>query len=129
MATHFVDTGKQWVNDRLDPATTGTSGDQDWIGWGTGAGTTGETDSTLFTEDSDGREQGVVTQQTTTITGDTYQVVATLTSTGTKNITNTGVFNSDIGGADVMLQKGDHTAVPLLANDSIEYTHQLQVDQ
>lgn len=129
IATHFVDTGKQWVVDRIDGNTTSSTTDQKWVGWGTGAGTTAEGDSTLFTEDSDGRANGTQSQVTTTVTGDTFQVVGTNTSTGTKTITNAGVFDSDEGGTNVMLMKGDHTGVPLLSNDSIEYTFQLHVDQ
>ncbi|MDD5397034.1 MAG: hypothetical protein PHW24_03165 [Candidatus Moranbacteria bacterium] len=124
MATHFVDAGKQWVVDKMDDSQAST---MNKIGWGTGAGTTGETDTTLFTEASEARATATISQTDTTITGDTYQAVGTLTANGTKTITNAGLFDAASGGN--MLVKGDHAGVPLLLNDSIEYTFKLQVDQ
>ncbi len=126
LATHFVDTGKQWVVDKLDDSSAST---MNRVGWGTGAGTTGETDTTLFTEAAETRATGTVTQETTTVTGDTYQVVGTITATGTKTITNAALFDSVAGGTDIMSIKGDFTGIPLLANDSIEFTITLHVDQ
>ena len=124
MAVHFVDVGKQWVVDKLDDSQAST---MNRIGWGTGAGTTAESDTTLFTEASETRATGTVSQQTTTVTGDTYRVVGTLTATGTKTITNAGLFDAATTGN--MLIKGDHAGVPLLTGDSIEYTFSLHVDQ
>lgn len=126
MSVHFVDSGKQWVADKLDDSSATT---MNRVGWGTGAGTTAENDTTLFTEASETRATGTQSQQTTTITGDTLQVVGTLTADGGKTITNAGLFDSAAGGTDVMLIKGDHAGVPLLLNDSIEYTMKLHVDQ
>ena len=124
MAVHFVDVGKQWVVDKLDDSQAST---MNRIGWGTGGGTTAESDTTLFTEASETRATGTVSQQTTTVTGDTYRVVGTLTATGTKTITNAGLFDAATTGN--MLIKGDHAGVPLLTGDSIEYTFSLHVDQ
>lgn len=96
-----------------------------WIGWGTGAGTTAATDTTLFTEDSAGspayaRQAATSTQQTTTVTNDTHQMVATLTSNGAKTITNAGVFDAlTVGNLYV---KGDFTGIGLALNDSITFT-------
>ena len=124
MAVHFVDVGKQWVVDKLDDSQAST---MNRIGWGTGAGTTAENDTTLFTEASETRATGTVSQATTTVTGDTYRVVGTLTATGTKTITNAGLFDAATTGN--LLIKGDHAGVPLLSGDSIEYTFSLHVDQ
>ena len=129
-ATVFSTGGKGWVVDRLEVGaaggTAGTIGDQKFIGWGTGAGTAAVGDTTLFTEDSGGsptyaRATGTVSQPA----ADTYQVVGTLTANGSKTITNAGLFSAVTGGT--MMIKGDHAGVPLLLNDSIEYTFQLQV--
>lgn len=124
MATHFVDVGKQWVVDKMDDSQAST---MNRVGWGTGAGTTGETDTTLFTEAAETRATATLSQQTTTITGDTFQAVGTITATGTKTITNAGLFDAATTGN--MLIKGDFTGVPLLSGDSIEFTFKLQVDQ
>lgn len=126
MAVHFVDVGKQWVVDKLDDSQASV---MNRIGWGTGAGTTGETDTTLFAEDTDGRATGTVTQEQTTIVGDTLQVVGTITATGGKTITNAGLFDAATEGTGIMLIKGDHAGIPLVTGDSIRYSFRLHVDQ
>lgn len=124
MATVFADVGKQWVVDKMDDSQSST---MNRIGWGTGAGTAAASDTTLFTEDNDGRATATLSQQTTTVTGDTYQAVGTITSTGTKTITNAGLFDAATEGTGNMLVKGDFTGIPLLSGDSIEFTIKLQV--
>lgn len=124
MATVFADIGKAWVVDKMDDSQSST---MNRIGWGTGAGTAAATDTTLFSEDNDGRATATLSQQTVTVTGDTYQAVGTITSTGTKTITNAGLFDAATEGTGNMLVKGDFTGIPLLANDSIEFTIRLQV--
>lgn len=124
MATVFPDIGRAWVVDKMDDSQAST---MNRIGWGTGAGTANQTDTTLFTEDNDGRATATLSQQTTTTTGDTYQAVGTITSTGTKTITNAGLFDAATEGTGNMLVKGDFTGIPLLSGDSIEFTIKLQV--
>lgn len=125
MATQFVDVGKQWVVDKMDDSSATT---MNRVGWGTGAGTAGETDTTLFTEAAETRATATLSQVVTTITGDTFQAVGTITCTGSgKTITNAGLFDAATSGN--MLIKGDFTGIPLLVGDSIEFTFKLQVDQ
>lgn len=124
MATVFADVGKAWVVDKMDDSQAST---MNRIGWGTGAGTAAASDTTLFTEDNDGRATATLSQQTTTVTGDTYQAIGTITSTGTKTITNAGLFDAATEGTGNMLVKGDFTGIPLLSGDSIEFTIKLQV--
>lgn len=124
MATVFADVGKAWVVDKMDDSQAST---MNRIGWGTGAGTAVATDTTLFSEDNDGRATATLSQQTVTVTGDTYQAVGTITSTGTKTITNAGLFDAATEGTGNMLVKGDFTGIPLLSGDSIEFTIRLQV--
>lgn len=124
MATVFANVGKQWVVDKMDDSQAST---MNRIGWGTGAGTAAATDTTLFTEDSDGRATATLSQVTTTITGDTFQAVGTITSTGSKTITNAGLFDAATINTGNMLVKGDFTGIPLLSGDSIEFTIKLQV--
>jgi len=127
MAVHFTDSFKAWVVDVIDGATRAGKTDMKFGAWGTGAGTTGETDTTLFTEASETRVTGTMSQQTTTITGDTYRLVWTMTADGTKTVTNAGYFDASTSGN--LGIKGDHAGVPVLLNDSIEYTANLHVDQ
>jgi len=97
-------------------------------GWGTAAGTAGVTDTTLFTEKlvdlstSAGTDHtvGTSSQQTTTVTNDTYQVVGTRTATGAGTVTNAGLFTAASGGT--LFLKGDFTGIALSASDSIQFT-------
>lgn len=97
------------------------------VGWGTGAGTSAITDTTLFTEASETRVSGTKTVETTTVTNDTYQVVATLTADGTKTITNAGLFDAVTTGD--MYVKGDFTGIALTLGDSIQFTVTIKQDQ
>lgn len=95
-----------------------------YVGWGTGAGTAAATDTTLFTESSEARTAGTQTQQTTSVTNDTYQVVGTITASATRAITNAGVFDASTAGNLVL--KGDFSTVNLNTGDSIQFTFKLQ---
>jgi hypothetical protein len=95
-----------------------------YIGWGTGAGTAGVTDTTLFTEVTAERAASTATIVTTTVTNDTWQNVATLTSTSGGTITNAGVFDAATTGN--LLMKGDFTGVVLAAGDKIQFTMKIQ---
>ena len=72
------------------------------IGWGVSAGTAAVTDTTLFgerlvdltTAAGTDHTAGTSTQQTTTVTNDTYQVIGTRTATGAGTVTNAGLFDA-----------------------------------
>jgi len=119
MATLLVNTGKAIVTNRLNSGGTIPQ----YIAWGTGAGTTAATDTTLFTETGT-RVSGTVTQQTTSTTNDTYQVVGTQTAGGSVTITNAGVFDALTVGN--LFVKGDFTGLALTSGDSIQFTFKVQ---
>ena len=123
MATLLVNTGKAIVTDYLAG---GAATQPKYVAWGTGAGTTALTDTTLFTESASpaSRATGTTTQQTTTTTSDTYQVIGTLTSTSTQTITNAGLFDAITVGN--LFVKGDFTGVALTSGDSIQFTFKTQ---
>ena len=124
MATFITDSGLDVVTNRIKGAGTEPVN----VGWGTGAGTTARTDTTLFTEKlvdvttSAGTDHtaGTSTRQTTTTTNDTYQVVATRTATGAGTVTNAGLFDAASGGN--LFLKGDFTGIGLSSGDSITFT-------
>lgn len=124
MATFVVDGGLDIVTNRIKGAGT----EQVNVGWGTAAGTTARTDTTLFTEKlvdlttSAGTDHtaGTSTRQTTNTTNDTYQVVATRTATGAGTVTNAGLFDAASGGN--LFLKGDFTGIGLASGDSIQFT-------
>lgn len=125
MVVQFVDVGKQWVVDKMDDSSATT---MNKVAWGTGAVAPTEASTQLSTEASEARATATLSQQLTTVAGDTFQAVGTLTASGSKTITNAGLFDSGTAGAGTALIIGDHAGVPLLTGDSIEYTFRLQVD-
>ena len=120
MATKVTNGGLAILTNRIKGAGT----EPLYVAWGTGAGTAAVADTTLFTEAAETRTTGVSTQQTTTITNDTYQVVGTITSLSAQTITNAGLFDAAITGN--LYLKGDFTGIPLAINDSIQFTIKTQ---
>lgn len=120
MATLLVNTGKAIITNRIK----GSGTEPSYIAWGTGAGTTGVTNTTLFTE-TGSRVAGTSTQQTTTTTNDTYQVVGTQTASGALTITNAGLFDAATSGN--LFIKGDFTGIVLASGDSIQFTFKAQI--
>lgn len=134
MAVVYTSVGKNWVADKMrytNNVAVGIISTQPndtprFIGWGTGAGTSAVSDTTLFSESADPATRATATLSgvTTTVTGDTFQAVGTLTSGTTQTVTNAGLFDKVTAGNLVV--KGDHAGVPLLNGDSIQYTAKLQ---
>ena len=120
MATLLVNTGKAIVTNYLNG---GAATQPKYIGWGTGAGTTGATDTTLFTEVTP-RVSGTTSQVTTSTTNDTFQVVGTQTAGTSETITNAGLFDQSTSGN--LFVKGDFSGIPLNNGDSIQFTFKVQ---
>jgi len=115
MATLLTTSGHGIVTNRLGGG--GTT--PNYVAWGTGAGTTAAGDTTLFTEVTP-RTLGTNTQQTTTVTNDTFQVVGTMTAGVGETITNAGLFDASTSGN--LFIKGDFTGIALNSGDSIQFT-------
>ena len=120
MATLLVNTGKAIVTNYLNG---GAATQPKYVAWGTGAGTTAATDTTLFTEVTP-RVSGTTSQVTTSTANDTFQVVGTQTAGTTETITNAGLFDASTSGN--LFVKGDFTGVPLNSGDSIQFTFKVQ---
>ena len=120
MATLLVNTGKAVVTNYLNG---GAATQPKYLAWGTGAGTTAATDTTLFTETGT-RVSGTTSQVTTTTTNDTFQVVGTLTAGSSLTITNAGTFDASTSGN--LFVKGDFTGIALSSGDSIQFTVKVQ---
>jgi hypothetical protein len=119
MATLMVNGGKAIVTNRIK----GSGTEPSYVAWGTGAGTTSATDTTLFTE-TGSRVSGASTQVTTSTTNDTYQVVATMAAGSSLTITNAGLFDASTSGN--LFVKGDFTSIGLSSGDSIQFTIKTQ---
>lgn len=129
MATFCVDGGLDITTGRLR----GVGSEPLQIGWGTAAGTTAATDTTLFTErdvdlsaTSGTRTTGTSSQQTTSTTDDTYRVTGTRTATGAGTVTNAGLFDNATIASGQMYMKGDFTGIGLANGDSIAFTFNVQ---
>jgi hypothetical protein len=120
MATLLVNTGKAIVTNYLNG---GAATQPKYVAWGTGAGTTGATDTTLFTE-TGSRVSGTTSQVTTSTTNDTLQVVGTQTAGSTLAITNAGLFDASTSGN--LFAKGDFSTINLNTGDSIQFTFKVQ---
>lgn len=117
-ATLVVNGGHAIVTNRIK----GSGTEPLFVAWGTGAGTAGATDTTLFTESTEeARTSGTSSRVTTTVTNDTYQVVGTITVvTSNKTITNVGLFDASSSGN--LYFKSDFTGLALLIGDAIQFT-------
>ena len=128
MATLVVNPGRDIITNRIK----GSGTEPLNIGWGTGAGTAAQADTTLYTEKlvdlstSAGTDHtaGASTRQTTTTTNDTYQVIGTRTATGAGTVTNAGLFDAASGGN--LFLKGDFTGIGLSSGDAIQFTIKAQ---
>lgn len=138
MADFVVDTGEAIITNRIK----GSGTEPLYLSWGTGAGTTTKTDTTLFTEaastatsgPNNVRVTGTSSRVTTSSTNDTYQVVGTLVAEAGKTITNAGLFDTD--GAQTspaapsggnLFAKSDFTGIALNTSDSIQFTLKIQI--
>lgn len=116
MATVYTNAGKAITTNRIK----GSGTEPLHVAWGTGAGTAAITDTTLFTEAAEARTAGTSTQQTTSVTNDTYQVIGTITAVGVRAITNAGLFDAATVGN--LFVKGDFSTINLAIGDSIQFT-------
>lgn len=116
MATVLTNAGKGIITNRLRSGGT----EPNFTAWGTGAGTAAAADTTLFTEGPEARVSGTSSQQTTTTTNDTYRVVATITASAARAVTNAGLFDAATVGN--LFVKGDFATINLATGDSIQFT-------
>src|SRR5919108_4188833 len=115
MATLLVNAGRDILTNRIRGAGT----EPVYGAWGTGAGTTAATDTTLFTEASEARVSGTASRVTTSTANDTWQLVWTMTANANKTITNAGCFDASSSGN--LFIKFDFTGQTLNTNDQIQF--------
>lgn len=97
-----------------------------WTQWGTGSGAGASANAVTTTGTTEARAADTMTQQTTTVTNDTMQGVATITAAGTRAITEAGLFDAAGTGSPPtggnMDVYGDFTVINLASGDSITFT-------
>lgn len=129
MASLVPTTGKAIISGRMI-GTSPTQAEPRFLGWGTGAGAGAAGSTDLSTPATEARATGTSSQFTTTVTNDTHQVIATLTASGNKTITNVGLFDAagtgspPSGGALYAIFDGLNQA--LNSGDSIQFTARVQ---
>lgn len=102
-----------------------------WLQWGTGSGAAASANVVTTTSTTEARTNGTASQQTDTVTNDTYRVTGTITAAGTRAITEVGVFDAAGSGSPPtggnMCLYGDFSVINLANGDSIAFTIDLTV--
>ncbi len=99
-----------------------------WLQWGTGTGAAATANVVTTTSTTEARSSATPSQQTTTVTNDTLQLLATITelSAGPIAITEVGAFDAVGSGSPPtggnMDLYGSFTAINLNSGDSIAFT-------
>jgi hypothetical protein len=114
VATVWTNSGKATAADRQQ--TTPTRNALKFVGMGTGA--TGAARTAVAAVES--RVSGTETIVTTTVTGDTYQVVSTITATATRAVDEAGTFDASTAGN--MGVSATFNVINLASGDSIQFT-------
>jgi len=95
----------------------------EYLAIGTGTTTPAAADSGLAAEVGT-RGSATCTRQTTTVTNDTAQLVATFTFNGSTALTESGIFDSSSSGS--MLTRATYAAINVASGDSLQLTWKVQ---
>jgi hypothetical protein len=97
-----------------------------WFQWGTGSAAAASANVVTTTTTTEARVSATLTQQTTTQTNDTLQLTGTVTSAGTRAITEVGAFDAVGTGSPPtggnMDFYADFAVINLASGDSIAFT-------
>ena len=119
-----VDHGLKITTDRLGSGGT----EPKFIDWGIGVTGAADADSGMESAGAEARTSGTSSQQTTSTTDDTYQVVGTITCAGVaKDITEVGLFDALTAGN--MYLHGTMSSIHVDIADSIQFTIKVQHQQ
>lgn len=126
-ATVVTNIGKAMFADRLGAAATYTVSPHFCaMGVGaTGAARTASVTDTALSTEVETRTAGTVSVQTTSVTGDTYQVTGTITATAGRSVDEFGLF--DHSTSTSMGFSATFTVVSLSSGDSIAFTAKIQL--
>jgi hypothetical protein len=113
-------------NKGLDRITSTLSGISWYLQWGTGSAAAASANVVTTTSTTEARVLATASQQTTTVSNDCLQLVATITAAGSRAITEIGAFDATGSGSPPtggnMDIYGDFSVINLSANDSIQFT-------
>ncbi|MCK9288670.1 MAG: hypothetical protein M0P29_14025 [Sphaerochaetaceae bacterium] len=121
-----VDAGKAQIAGLINGATSGTF---DQLAIGTGTTAPAATDTELETEITDGggaRATATTSRVTTDVSNDTAQWVHQWTFTGTKAVTESGIFDATEAGN--MLARQTFSVINVQSGDKLEITWKCDID-
>ena len=95
-----------------------------WFGWGTGSGAVAS-DNDVAAAAPEARVSAAVALGMTTVADDTVRLTATITATGTRAITEYGVFDAATGG-NMDLYAEQAGVINLSPGDAIAFTFNLR---
>ena len=97
-----------------------------WLQWGTGSGAAKTANVVTTTTTTEARASATPSQQTGSVTNDTFRLIATITAAGARAITEIGAFDAVGSGSPPtggnMDIYGDFSVINLATNDSIAFT-------
>lgn len=102
-----------------------------YIGVGLGTAAAAAADTALVSEITDSglaRGTATVTPQTTDVTNDTGQLVLSFSVTGTKAVTESGVFNNIVVAQGTMLARQVFSAINVVNGDTLQLTWKFDID-
>lgn len=127
-ATVVTTIGKAILADRVRTTPATYTNAPKYVAMGTGATSAARTavvgDTALSTA-AETRTSGTESVVTTSTTGDTYQVVGTITATGSRSVDEGGLFDASTAGN--MFTSATFPVVSLSTNDSIQFTWKVQL--
>lgn len=120
-ATVFTNSGKRTAADRMQTTPTRSALKFVAIGTGaTGAARTAVAADTALSTEVETRTSGTESTQTTTVTGDTYRTIGTVTATAARAVDEAGTF--DASSAGNMGVSATFAVVNLASADSLQLT-------
>ena len=110
MADVFTQTGEELFTDDVEAARTW------YIGWGTGSTGAVKGDTALETAAAEARVSSTMSQPS----ADKNQWLSLITATGTRAITECGIFDAATTG--IMIERSNFTVINVVSGDKIEFT-------
>ena len=119
MAVVYTSAGEGWTADIFDGTTSNTAVPY-YVAQGTGTTAAAKGDTTLETESAESRVSGTKSQPS----ADKNRVVATITATGTRAITEAGLLTASSSGT--LIVRAVFSAINVVSGDSIEFTFEIE---
>lgn len=128
IATVVTDKGKAMLADRLRTTPATYTNPPKYVAMGvgaTGAARTAVAGDTALSSEVESRVSGSESIVTTSVTGDTLQVVGTIAASAGRNVDEGGLF--DAGSSGNMGTSATFTVITLASGESIQFTWKIQL--